>query len=167
MEQKIRQLVRIANVDLDGNKSVSNALRKMKGVSFMISNAVCNISKVDKYKKVGLLDDTEIKQLETVLLQYKGVPIWMLNRRKDYDTGEDKHIIGAQVMFVKTFDVKRMQESKSNRGLRHAWGLPVRGQRTRSHFRHGKSVGVMKKATKIAATKAAAAKPAKKESGKK
>ena len=167
MEQKIRQLVRIANVDLDGNKSVSNALRKMKGVSFMISNAVCNISKVDKYKKVGLLDDTEIKQLEVVLLQYKGIPTWMLNRRKDYDTGEDKHIIGAQVMFVKTFDVKRMQESKSNRGLRHAWGLPVRGQRTRSHFRHGKSVGVMKKATKIAATKAAAAKPAKKESGKK
>ena len=141
MEQKIRQLVRIANVDLDGNKSVSNALRKMKGVSFMISNAVCNISKVDKYKKVGLLDDTEIKQLETVLLQYKGVPTWMLNRRKDYDTGEDKHIIGAQVMFVKTFDVKRMQESKSNRGLRHAWGLPVRGQRTRSHFRKNKKKG--------------------------
>ena len=29
--------------------------------------------------------------------------------------------------------------------MRHAFGLPVRGQRTRGHFRKGKSVGVQKK----------------------
>ncbi|MDP2973690.1 MAG: 30S ribosomal protein S13, partial [Candidatus Diapherotrites archaeon] len=35
---------------------------------------------------------------------------------------------------------------KCYKGIRHAAGLPVRGQNTKAHFRHGKSVGVKKKA---------------------
>ena len=44
-------------------------------------------------------------------------------------------------------DVKREQKTKSYRGLRHAIGLPVRGQRTKSNFRRnkGKAVGGKKK----------------------
>lgn len=156
MEQKFRQLVRIANADVDGNKSIVNALRKLKGVSFMFSNAVCAHLDIDKYQKTGALNDEQIKSIEGFLLKPVGMPSWMLNRRREYESGEDKHLIGAQVQFVRGFDIKRLQETKSNRGLRHARGLPVRGQRTKSHFRHGRSVGVMKKAAKAAA----AAKPA-------
>jgi len=168
MEQKLKQIIRVANIDLDGNKKVYNALRKMKGVSFMFSNAVCHNAGIDRDKRAGLLNEDEVKRLESVLLNYKQLPKWMLNRRKDYDSGNDKHIIGPQIQLIKGFDIKRMQETKSYKGLRHAWGLPVRGQRTRSHFRKGRSVGVMKKATKIAAAKAAAGKPASaKDKGKK
>jgi len=45
-------------------------------------------------------------------------------------------------------DVKDLREIQSYRGIRHALGLPVRGQRTKAHFRHGKSVGVIKKKIK-------------------
>jgi len=159
MEQKLRQIVRIANADLDGNKSIYNSLRKIKGVSFMFSNAVCNSAGVDKSKKTGLLNEEEIKKLEEAILGYDELPKWMLNRRRDYDTGVDKHIVSAQIQLIRGFDIKRLQEVKSYRGLRHAWGLPTRGQRTRAHFRSGRSIGVMKKAVKIAASKAAAAKP--------
>ena len=45
------------------------------------------------------------------------------------------------------FDIKRMKKIKSYKGARHSAGQPVRGQRTRSHFRsRGKAVGVTKKA---------------------
>ena len=36
---------------------------------------------------------------------------------------------------------KRLKKIKSYRGLRHAAGLPTRGQRTRSHFRKEKAKG--------------------------
>ena len=36
---------------------------------------------------------------------------------------------------TKEFDIKRLQKAKTYRGLRHAWGLPVRGQKTRSYFK--------------------------------
>ena len=36
-----KYFVRIVNTDLDGNKSIGNALRKIKGVGFMFSNMLC------------------------------------------------------------------------------------------------------------------------------
>jgi len=74
----------------------------------------------------------------------------MLNRRKDYEDGTDKHIILGDLKFTKDNDIKRMKKIKSNKGYRHAWGLPVRGQRTKSNFRKnkGKVTGVKKKSGK-------------------
>ena len=72
------------------------------------------------------------------------LPAWMLNRRKDYESGEDKHVINAELKLSREFDIKRLQLIKSYRGLRHAWGLPVRGQKTRSNFRKGSAIGVKK-----------------------
>ena len=40
--------------------------------------------------------------------------------------------------------LKRLREIKCYRGIRHSLGLPVRGQRTKAHFRKGKAVGVQK-----------------------
>jgi small subunit ribosomal protein S13 len=46
---------------------------------------------------------------------------------------------------VKEFDIKRMKQIKSYKGMRHSLKQPVRGQRTRSHFRTtGVAVGVKK-----------------------
>ena len=43
------------------------------------------------------------------------------------------------------FDIKMMKMIKSYKGVRHAIGQPVRGQRTKAHFRKGSSLGVIKK----------------------
>jgi ribosomal protein S13 len=34
-----------------------------------------------------------------------------------------------------------MKKTKSNKGFRHHWGLPLRGQRTKNNFRKNKGKG--------------------------
>ena len=74
-----------------------------------------------------------------------GIPAWVMNRRRDLVTGEDVHLVGADLEFAQKQDIKRMIDIKSYKGVRHMFGLPVRGQRTRSSFRKGRTVGVVRK----------------------
>jgi small subunit ribosomal protein S13 len=152
-EQKdnFKYFVRIANTDLDGNKAIGNALKKIKGVSFMFSNLICNIAGVDKMIKAGYLNDGQVKKLDDILnnLSKYNVPNWMLNRRKNYEDGKDYHLFTGNLSFAEENDIKRMKKIRSYRGVRHGIGLPVRGQRTKSNFRKNKgkvSLGVAKKA---------------------
>lgn len=143
-EKEFRHIVRIVNTDLPGNKSIANALTKIKGVKFMLANAVCNTINIDRNKKTGELEEEEIRKISDVLknpLQH-GIPVWMLNRRKDYETGENKHLTGADLKFAQENDIKTLKKIKCYKGIRHIFGLPLRGQRTRSNFRRGKSLGV-------------------------
>ncbi len=152
--ENLRGIVRIMNTDIIGTKSVYNGLRKIKGISFMFCNAICNTLELEKLRKIGTLSEEEVKKIES-LIKNPEMPNWMLNRRKDYDTGNNLHLTGADLIFSKEFDVKRLKKVKSYRGIRHAIGQPLRGQRTRSHFRSGRSVGVQRKsvAQKPAANK--------------
>ncbi|MDP2908278.1 MAG: 30S ribosomal protein S13 [Nanoarchaeota archaeon] len=146
-KQEFNQLVRLCGADIDGNRKLYHALRKIRGVSYSFSNAICQTSKLGHGKKIGMLTDEELKKIEDILtnpLKYD-IPSWMLNRRKDYDEGTDKHIISTDVRFKVDFDIKRLKKIKAYKGIRHGLGLPVRGQKTRSHFRTGKTVGVKKK----------------------
>ena len=150
-EQTVRHLVRIVNTDLDGSKPLCKALTKIKGVGFMFANAACILAQMDKYKKVGLLTDEEIKKISDVLKEPAkfSVPSWLLNRRKDPEDGTDKHLVSANVSFVSENDIKYMKKMRSYKGMRHSLGQPVRGQRTRSNFRKNKgkvSLGVKKRA---------------------
>ncbi|MBI5397896.1 30S ribosomal protein S13 [Candidatus Woesearchaeota archaeon] len=130
-------IVRVLNTDLDGNKPVSHALLKIQGVGFMLSNAVCHSANVNKYKKIGYLAENEVHRLEEVLHNPLkcGLPVWLLNRRKDVETGENKHLIGADLKFQSENDIKMLKKIRSYRGVRHTFGLPVRGQKTKSNFR--------------------------------
>ena len=144
IKQEFQHIIRVANTDLIGGKSCLQALRKIKGVGFMMANALCVHTSIDENKKAGDLTADEIKKIEDILKDPKVLPAWMLNRRKDYESGEDKHVINAELKLSREFDIKRLQLIKSYRGLRHAWGLPVRGQKTRSNFRKGSAIGVKK-----------------------
>lgn len=146
-KQEFKQLVRLCGADIDGNKKTYHALRRVKGVSYSFSNAICKLAQVDENAKIGSLTDEELKKIETIMHKplENGVPSWMLNRRKDYDEGVDKHLISTDIKFRVDFDIKRLKKIKAYRGMRHAMGLPVRGQRTKAHFRKGATVGVKKK----------------------
>jgi len=156
-DPEFRYLVRIVNTDLDGNKPIYHALLKIKGVSFMFANMACALARVDKFKKTGYLSDIESQRLDEVIRspQKYGAPVWMINRRKDYEDGEDKHILLTDIDYVRSNDIKRMQMIRSYRGARHAAGQPVRGQSTKSHFRRnkGKVLGVKRAATAPAQAK--------------
>lgn len=140
-EQKIQYLVRIANTDLNGNKAIAYALTKIKGVSTTLAAAICAVSKVDKTTKAGLLNAEEIARLDKAVRNplAAGVPVWMANHQKEYETGNDVHLIMGDLDFTQQNDVKRLSKIKSYRGLRHQWKLPLRGQRTKSNFRKSKT----------------------------
>ncbi len=141
--KEFKHLVRIGDTDLDGSKYILEALRKIKGINMSFSNAICKITNINENKKAGDLSDEEIKKIDDAVknpVKYN-LPKWLYNRRKDYKTGEDVHIIKGKLDFVKDEDIQRMKKIKSYKGLRHQWGLTVRGQRTRSNFRRSKGKG--------------------------
>ncbi|MDP3765180.1 MAG: 30S ribosomal protein S13 [Nanoarchaeota archaeon] len=148
-KQELKYFVRIANTDLDGNKPIQHALTKIKGVSFMFSNAILNTVKIEKTKKAGYMSDSETAKIDEIIkepLKF-GIPSWILNRKRDPEDGMDKHIVGSTLTFTQDNDIKMMKKLRSYKGIRHSLGLPVRGQRTRSNFRRnkGKVMGVKKK----------------------
>ena len=149
MAEDVKYIIRVANTDLDGRKHIVSAITKIKGVGAMFANAACNIAGINKSKKAGSLSETEVKHLNEILADPVNfdAPEWMLNRRKDYETGEDKHLITANLAFTIDNDLKRLKKTKSYKGMRHAWKLPVRGQKTKSNFRRnkGKVQGVKRK----------------------
>jgi len=148
-DSNYKHIVRIANVDVPGNKHIRISLQSIKGVGDSLAQVACNLTGIDIKKKTGNLSEQEVAKLTKVLtnpLEAK-VPNWMLNHRKDYDSGVDKHHLGGTLGFVRENDVKRLMKIKCLRGQRHSRRLPVRGQRTKSNFRRtkGKVVGVKKK----------------------
>ena len=155
--KEITTIVRLANTDLDGEKPVFQALRKIKGVSFIMSKAICKVANLNPNQKLGALDAQTIEKLEEVIKEpiNFGVPSFLVNRRRDIETGKDIHLIGADLDMVKKFDIQRYVDLKTYRGWRHMFGQPVRGQENRSSFRQkGKIVGVMKKEIKLQMKKA-------------
>jgi small subunit ribosomal protein S13 len=142
-----RYILRIANTDLNGEKPIALALCKIKGVSHMFASALCYVGGIDKMKKAGDLSEGEEKRLNELIRNPRaaGIPEWMLNRRNDIESGEDVHLIGSDIAYTKENDIKRMKKLKTYKGLRHAVGLPVRGQRTKSNFRKNKKKGSGKK----------------------
>ena len=143
-KQQLKPFFRVMNTDLIGEKPIVQALLKIKGVGFSMASAICNTLNIPKNKKAGSLTDVDAKKIESLIKEAKDLPHWMLNRRFDEVSGETNHLTGSDLTFAVENDVKRLKKVKSYRGIRHAQGQPSRGQRTRSHFRHGRAVGVQK-----------------------
>ncbi|MEM2282663.1 MAG: 30S ribosomal protein S13 [Candidatus Hadarchaeales archaeon] len=148
---EFRHIVRVAGKDLQGKKRVDIALADVKGIGFALARAVAYASGVNPFTKIGNLSEEEVARIEEVLkdpLKY-GIPSWMLNRRKDYETGADLHLLGTDLTLAEKADIGRERKIRSRRGIRHELGLPVRGQRTRTTGRKGLSVGVMRKEARV------------------
>jgi len=142
-------LIRILSTDIPGSRNIYTGLTRIKGVSWGFSNAICFKLGIDKNRKISSLNQEEIANISE-FIKNPSLPEFMLNRRKDFETGKTTHIHGTNLDIQKEFDVKRLKKIRSYRGLRHATGQPARGQRTKSHFRaKGKgikrAVGVVSK----------------------
>ncbi len=139
-EQQLKHLVRIVNTDLDGKKTTGYILSRIKGVGVNFALAICRAANIDHNRRVGTLNDKEVKILENLILnpEKANLPKWMYNRRKDFETGTDKHLVGTPLQLAQDGDLKIMKTIKTYKGVRHILGLPVRGQRTRSNFRRNK-----------------------------
>ncbi|SBT35362.1 40S ribosomal protein S18, putative [Plasmodium ovale wallikeri] len=104
----------------------------------MVHSPVCR-AVVRKYSLV-----VKIVHIMNSPSQFK-IPDWFLNRRKDIKDGKNLHVIANQLDSYLRDDLERMKKIRLHRGLRHHWGLRVRGQHTKTTGRRGRTVGVSKK----------------------
>ena len=144
MEDEFKHLVRISRKDVDGNKTIEHALTEIKGVGISLSKTLCRTLDLDLDAKIGYIADEDVLRIEEILEdpQKFDIPSWMLNRREDYETGDDIHLIESDLDMTLRDDLNRMKKTRSYKGRRHEVGLPVRGQRTKSTFRKSSTVGV-------------------------
>lgn len=139
-EKHEERMVRILSKDIEGKTAVYVGLTKIKGISWSLSNIICKKLKIDKKKKIGSLTEKEITEIVEFVKNPK-IPKYLMNRQNDFETGEDNHLIGTDLDLKKEFDIKRLKKIKSYKGYRHTMGQPVRGQRTKSHFRSNRKKG--------------------------
>ena len=156
---EFRHLVRISGKDLDGGKKLIVALSDLKGVGYNFANVITTKLSLDPRVRLGTLSEEQVKQIEEAITSTSkaALPRWYYNRRNDPETGEAKQLLGSDLDFVQRNDIEDERNIQSWKGVRHSLGLKVRGQRTRTTGRKGRTVGV-RKATLVAAAKEAAAK---------
>jgi len=142
---EFRHIVRVAATELKGDTPVQLALTRIKGVGPTFASATVKALGLDPKKKIGEFSDKELKELEEFLKNPKGLPTWLLNRRRDPFTGKDMHLVSSDLTIQLKQDLDYMKKIKSYRGMRHAFGLKVRGQRTKSTGRKGRTIGVQRK----------------------
>ncbi|CAA7259295.1 unnamed protein product [Cyclocybe aegerita] len=145
--QQFQHILRLLNTNVDGKRKIMYALTEIKGVGRRYSNLVCKKADVDLNKRAGDLNSDELERLVTIIqnpTQFK-IPTWFLNRQKDIVDGKNSQILSNAVDSKLRDDLERLKKIRAHRGLRHFWGLRVRGQHTKTTGRRGKTVGVSKK----------------------
>lgn len=147
MSREFRHITRIANTDIDGTLKAGYALTKIKGIGIRLAHAILQKAQINPDTRLGFLSEAEVKKLEDIITNptKHGFPGWLLNRPKDIETGKDLHLIGPDLDLRVKADIEELKKAMSWRGYRHAYGLKVRGQKTRTTGRKGKAMGVRRK----------------------
>ena len=145
--EKFQHILRVMNTNIDGKRKIPFALTAVKGVGRRYAHIVCKKASVDQTKRAGELTDDEVEKVLTVMSnprQYK-IPDWFLNRQKDIKDGKYSQVMSNILDSKIREDLERLKKIRVHRGLRHFWGLRVRGQHTKTTGRRGRTVGVSKK----------------------
>lgn len=136
----------MADTDMDGRKTLATALTAVRGVGPRTAIQICKNTGFDPASLAGHLSAEEQESLRVAIEGYaETVPLWMLNRQRDLETGDELHLTGQQVSLTLEDDINRLRTMKCYRGVRHASGNKVRGQRGRSNGRGGLTLGVSRK----------------------
>ncbi len=153
---EFRHLVRVSGRDLDGSKKLIVAISDLRGVGYNFASVITTRLGLDPRIRLGTLSEEQVKDVEKAIASAatSSLPQWYYNRRKDPDTGETRQLLGSDLDFVVKGDIDDERNVQSWKGIRHGLGLKVRGQRTRTTGRKGRTVGV-RKAALIAAAKEA------------
>lgn len=108
-------MARVAGVDIPANKRVEISLCYIYGIGPAISRKILEQTGVDPNTRVKDLSDEDLNKLREII-------------DKEYKVEGD---LRREV----NFNIKRLIEIGSYRGLRHRRGLPVHGQRTKTNAR--------------------------------
>merc|ERR1712223_1737103 len=130
--EDFQHILRVQNTNIDGNIKVTHALTSIRGMGRRFTDLVLKKAEIDRSKRAGQLSEAEMEQIQTVMANPKNfkIPTWFLNRQRDWKDGKDGQ------MTSNNLDIKRMKKIRLHRGIRHWWGYPVKGQKTKTSGRH-------------------------------
>merc|ERR1712034_262005 len=120
-------ILRLLNTNVDGKQKIMYALTRNK--------------------RAGEITTEELERIVTIIqnpTQYK-IPEWFLNRQRDIVDGKNYQVLANSMESKLREDLERLKKIRAHRGLRHYWGLRVRGQPSKTTGRRGRTVGVSKK----------------------
>jgi small subunit ribosomal protein S13 len=106
---------RVAGIDIPGNKQVWVSLQYIYGIGPTLSHQILNKADITPDTKVNDLTDEEVNRLREVI--------------------DKQYQVEGELRKEINFNIKRLIEIGSYRGIRHRHGLPARGQRTRTNAR--------------------------------
>ena len=123
---------RISGVTIPAEKQVWVALTSVYGIGPKTSEGILVKANVERTARVKDLTDAEISRIQDII--------------------NEDHLVEGELQRIVSGNVKRLKDIKSYRGLRHAQGLPSRGQRTKTNARtrRGRKVTVGGTAKKVA-----------------
>ncbi len=108
-------MARIAGTNIPENKRIEASLPYIYGVGLTRSKEILKATGISVDKRVKDLTQDEINKLRTFI-------------EKNYKVEGD---LKREILM----NIKRLKDIKAYRGTRHAKGLPVRGQRTKTNSR--------------------------------
>ena len=120
-------MARIAGVDLPREKRVEIALTYIFGIGRAISNRILAVANVNPDTRVKDLSEDQVSRIRLVI--------------------DQDHKVEGELRKEVSFNIKRLMDIGSYRGLRHRRNLPVRGQRTHTNARtrRGKKRAIIRK----------------------
>ncbi len=107
--------VRIAGTVIPNDKRVEIALTYIFGIGLSSADKIIKEAKVNPDTRVKDLSEIEANKLREII--------------------EKRHKVEGDLKREISSNIKRLKEIGSFRGIRHAKGLPVRGQRTKTNSR--------------------------------
>ena len=114
-------MARIAGVDIPNDKRVEVALTYIFGIGRSSAQKIIKNAEIDSEVRVKDLTESDIIRLRDII--------------------EQDFRVEGDLRRETSFDIKRLMDIGSYRGLRHRRSLPVRGQRTKTNARTKKGPG--------------------------
>ncbi len=107
-------MARIAGIDIPNNKRVVISLTYIYGVGRSLSKKILKTTNISEDTRVSKLSDQELTLLRSEVVKFK---------------------LEGDLRRERSYNIKRLMEIGSYRGLRHRRGLPVNGQSTKQNAR--------------------------------
>ena len=146
-EKDFRFILRLFNTNIDGKQKIPYAIRSIRGIGRRLAHIVTVKAGLNPNARAGEISEEQLEKIVDICnnpLKYS-IPDWMLNRKNDPKDGITSQQIANGIDTKLREDLEKMKRMKLHKGLRHYFGLKVRGQHTCSTGRRGKIVGVTKK----------------------
>ena len=108
-------MARIAGVDLPKEKRVEIGLTYIYGIGVSSSRKILEKAGVNPDTRIKDLTDDQVNDIRKVI--------------------DDAYTVEGDLRREVALNIKRLRDIKCYRGMRHAKGLPLRGQRTKTNAR--------------------------------